>query len=179
MKGAARDDPPNEEPIVSTKEQSVAPKERVNITYKSATGDAREEVELPLKILAMGDFRGQPDARPIEERKPINVDKDSFDQVLREHAVSVDLSVPNRLAPEAGELGVTLHLRSMKDFEPESIARAVPETAKLLALREQLTALKGPLGNVPAFRKKLAALLDDAGARASLEAELGLTPTRD
>jgi len=165
---------------MSTKEQSVAPKERVNITYKSATGDAREEVELPLKILALGDYRGRPDERPIEERKPINIDKDSFDQVLREHAVSVDLSVPNRLAPEAGgEMAVRLSIRSMKDFEPESIARAVPEMATLLALREQLTALKGPLGNVPAFRKKLAALLDDESARQSLEAELGIDPSRD
>lgn len=161
---------------MSTKEQSVAPKERVNITYKSSTGDAREEVELPLKILALGDYRGQSDARPIEERKPINVDKDNFDEVLREHAVSVDLTVPNRLGGEAsGELGVHLDIRSMKDFEPESIARAVPEMAKLLGLREQLTALKGPLGNVPAFRKKLAALLGDDDARRALESELGLT----
>ena len=163
---------------MSTKEQSVAPKERVNITYKSSTGDAREEVELPLKILAIGDYRGRTDERPIEERKPINVDKDSFDEVLREHDVSVSLSVPNRLTGD-GELGVQLSIRSMKDFEPESIARAVPETAKLLALREQLTALKGPLGNVPAFRKKLAALLEDESARHSLEAELGLdTPPK-
>jgi type VI secretion system protein ImpB len=162
---------------VSTKDQSVAPKERVNITYKSATGGAREEVELPLKILALGDFRGQTDARPIEERKPINVDKDSFDEVLREHGVAVDLSVPNRLGEAAGgELGVHLAIRSMKDFEPENIARAVPEMATLLALREQLTALKGPLGNVPTFRKKLAALLADDDARRSLEAELGLAP---
>lgn len=165
---------------MSTKEQSVAPKERVNITYKSATGDAREEVELPLKILALGDYRGRADERPIEERKPINVDKDSFDQVLREHDVSVDLTVPNRLSDEPGaELAVHLSIRSMKDFEPESVARAVPEMAKLLSLREQLTALKGPLGNVPAFRKKLAALLENDTARQALEAELGLGASRD
>ena len=33
------------------KEGSVAPKERVNITYKPAIGNAKEEVELPLKML--------------------------------------------------------------------------------------------------------------------------------
>ena len=38
------------------RESSVAPKERVNIVYRPATGDASEEVELPLKILVMGDF---------------------------------------------------------------------------------------------------------------------------
>ena len=31
------------------KEGTVAPKERVNIVYRPATGDAQEEVELPLK----------------------------------------------------------------------------------------------------------------------------------
>jgi type VI secretion system protein ImpB len=55
----------------------------------------------------------------------------------------------------------------------------VPELAKLLALREQLTALKGPMGNVPAFRKKLAALLDDESARIALESELGLAGKND
>ncbi len=35
---------------------SVAPKERVNIVYRPATGDAQAEVELPLKLLVMGDY---------------------------------------------------------------------------------------------------------------------------
>ena len=44
-------------------EGSVAPKERVNIVYKPATGDAKEEVELPLKMLMIGDYTGRPDPR--------------------------------------------------------------------------------------------------------------------
>jgi len=64
------------------KEGSVAPQERVNITYKPATGNAQEEVELPLKMLFLGDYTGRADPRPLEERKPINVDKDNFQQVL-------------------------------------------------------------------------------------------------
>ena len=46
------------------KEGSVAPRERVNIVYRPATGDAQEEVELPLKFLVMSDFTGKPDDRP-------------------------------------------------------------------------------------------------------------------
>ena len=66
------------------KEGSVAPKERVNIVYKPATGDAQEEVELPLKMLMIGDFTQRPDPRPLEDRKPINVDKDNFSKVMAE-----------------------------------------------------------------------------------------------
>ncbi len=69
-----------------SKEQSVAPKERVNITYKPATGNAKEEVELPLKMLMLGDYTGRPDPRPLEDRKPINVDKDNFSKVMSEQA---------------------------------------------------------------------------------------------
>jgi type VI secretion system protein ImpB len=38
------------------KEGSVAPKERINVTFKPATGGAQEEIELPLKLLAIGDY---------------------------------------------------------------------------------------------------------------------------
>ena len=57
------------------KEGSVAPKERVNIVYRPATGDAKEEIELPLKLLVVGDFTRSQDDRMVEEREPINVDK--------------------------------------------------------------------------------------------------------
>ena len=48
-----------------SKEGSVAPKERVNITYKPAVGNAKEEVELPLKLLMVGDYTMRPDPRPL------------------------------------------------------------------------------------------------------------------
>ncbi|MGA5483718.1 type VI secretion system contractile sheath small subunit, partial [Pseudomonas siliginis] len=37
------------------KEGSVAPKERINVTFKPATGAPQEEIELPLKLQANGD----------------------------------------------------------------------------------------------------------------------------
>jgi type VI secretion system protein ImpB len=41
-------------------------------------------------------------------------------------------------------------------------------------LREALKALKGPLGNVPAFKKKITELVSDETTRAQLLKELGL-----
>jgi type VI secretion system protein ImpB len=155
------------------KEGSVAPKERVNIIYKPA-GNATEDVELPLKILMLGDFTGRKDDTPVEDRKPINVDKDNFNDVLKEQRVGVDLSVPDRLSGEAGvEMPVSLKFQSMKDFTPEGIVAQVPELQKLLELRNALNALKGPLGNIPAFRKKIQSILEDVEAREKLLAELG------
>ncbi len=49
----------------------------------------------------------------------------------------------------------------------------------LVDLRDALTALKGPLGNVPAFRKRLQAILDDPEAQKKLMAELNLVIDKD
>ena len=156
------------------KEGSVAPKERVNIVYKPAT-DGQEEVELPLNILAIGDYTGRADDRPVEERKPINIDKDNFEEVMAKHELKLDATVPDKLSDTDGaELAVSLQFKTLKDFTPEGVADQVPELKKLLALREALTALKGPLGNRPAFRKQLQKVLEDEGSRAKLMAELGL-----
>ncbi len=156
------------------KEGSVAPQERVNITYKSSVGDAQQEVELPLKMLFVGDYTGRNDDTPVEERKPINVDKDNFERVLQEQKLAVDLTVPNKLSEAGGDLSLSLKFKKLRDFSPDALAEQIPELRKLMELRLALTALKGPLGNVPSFRRKIQATLQDEGTRAQLLAELGI-----
>ena len=127
------------------KEGSVAPKERINIVYKPATGDAKEQIELPLKLLMLGDYTLRADDTPVEDRKPVSVDKDNFNDVLKNHDLKLDLNVPNRLSgAEGDEMAVGVKFESIKDFEPDRVARQVPELAQLLDLRDALTALKGP-----------------------------------
>lgn len=156
------------------KESSVAPKERVNIVYKPATGGAQAEVELPLKMLMMGDYTLRSDDTPLEDRKPINIDKDNFEEVMRNQKLDVSLNVDNKLSGKEGEqLAVKLKFEKMKDFGPESVVEQVPELNKLLQLRTALQALKGPLGNIPAFRKKIEGLISDVAAREKLLKELG------
>jgi len=157
------------------KESSVAPRERVNIVYRPATGDAMEEVELPLKLLVMGDFTGKPDDRPLEERKPINIDKDNFNEVLKAQNIGISVTVPNKISGEPDEdMSVDLNFGSIKDFGPEAVAKNTPELNRLLELREALGSLKGPLSNLPGFRKKIQELVKDEAAREKLLKELGV-----
>jgi type VI secretion system protein ImpB len=156
------------------KDQTVAPKERVNITYKPATG-VGEEKELPLKMMVLGDFTQRADDTPLEERKPINIDKDNFNSVMREMKLSTSMNVENTLTGnKEDQLAVNLKFESMKDFEPEQVVNQVPDLKKLLELRTALTALRGPLGNIPNFRKKLAQIMENDGDRDKLLKELGL-----
>jgi len=156
-------------------EGSVAPKERVNIVYKSTTGDHTEDVELPLKLLMVGDYTGKEGDDVVEERVPVNINKDNFDDVIKSMDLSMDIHVGNTLNEDDGEpMPVHIDVKSMKDFEPESVAQQVPELNSLLQMRNALLALKGPLGNVPAFRKTIQSILNDDDSRSQIMTELGL-----
>ena len=165
------------------KESSVAPKERINITFKPATGGAQEEIELPLKLLVVGDYIQRFDGRKLEDRKPIAIDKMTFDEVLSKQGLELALNVPNRLHGEdsTDELAIALRVSAMKDFNPASLVEQIPELKKLMELRDALVALKGPLGNAPSFRKAIEGVLANEESRARVLSELDLvvTPATD
>jgi type VI secretion system protein ImpB len=154
------------------KQQSKAPKERINITYRPAT-NTKEQKELPLRLAMLGDFTLKPDETPLEERKMLRVDKDNFGDVMKSQKLNVSVNVPNKLTGREGdEMGLNLKFATLKDFEPEQIARQVPELSQLLGTRESLSALKAPLSNKRAFQKKIAEIVKDEETRKKLLAVL-------
>ena len=78
------------------KQQSKAPKERINITYRPATS-TKEQKELPFRMAMLGDFTLQPDETPLEERKIIRVDKDNFGDVMKSQKLGLTANVRNKL----------------------------------------------------------------------------------
>ncbi|WP_434998736.1 type VI secretion system contractile sheath small subunit [Vibrio scophthalmi] len=163
-----------------SKEGSVAPKERVNIKYIPSTGDSQAEIELPLKTLVVGDFKGHAEETPLEEREAVSVDKNNFEAVMRESDLKISATVPNKLSDEDNaELPIELSFKSLADFSPDAVAAQVPELNKLVELREALVALKGPLGNIPAFRERLQTLLNSEESREKLLSELSLVSDKE
>jgi type VI secretion system protein ImpB len=135
---------------------------RVQITYDVEIGGAIELKELPFVVGVLGDLTGQPEQplAKLKDRKFVEVNPDNFDTVLEGMKPHLSFSVENKLSeePDAPNLKVDLHFKSMDDFEPENVARQVKPLKELLDLRTRLADLRGSLqGN-----DKLEELLLDA-----------------
>ena len=155
------------------KEGSVGPRSRINIKYTAAVGDAQKEIELPLRMLVMGDFTGKQDSTPLAERKAISINKDNFSEVMSQQKLGAKIAVKDKLSGDPdSQLSVDLKFDSLKDFTPGQVAHQVPELAKLMQVRDALMALKADL-NKADFRKKLEQLVTDPELRTKLEGMLG------
>lgn len=160
---------------MTNKEQSVAPKERINIVYKSLIEGVMEEIELPLRQLVLGEFYDNPKDIPLEQRQTVNVTKDNFDHVLKEHNIKLAIRVKNRMGKNKDDkdtVSLNLKFESLRDFDPDGILKQVPQLQKLIEVRDALKALKGPLGNVPDFRRKLDTIVKDSASREQLLKEI-------
>ncbi|MBL5899746.1 type VI secretion system contractile sheath small subunit [Lelliottia amnigena] len=152
--------------------QSEIPKSRVNIKLDLHTGTAKKKVELPLKLLVAGDFSNGAEQRSLSERQKVNINKNNMNSVLAEFAPSVSMAVENTLAGDGSENAITLAFRDMKDFEPEQVARQIPQLKAMLAMRSLLRDLKANLMDNTAFRRELEKILLDPSLSAELRGEL-------
>ncbi|KGA99937.1 hypothetical protein DR73_1392 [Enterobacteriaceae bacterium ATCC 29904] len=152
--------------------QNEVPKARINLKLSLHTGGAQKKIELPLKLLAMGDFSNGKESRPLSEREKINVNKNNFDSVLSEFNPEVNLSVKNTLANSDSAENVKLNFSDIKDFEPEQVARQIPQLRAMLAMRNLLRDLKSNLLDNATFRKELEKILKDPALSQELRDEM-------
>jgi len=154
--------------------QNEIPPSRVNIRYVKKTDGAQEKIELPLKLLLLGDYNLRSDSTPLDERKKISINKDNFDDVLREQKLKLSMNVPNRLTGKDSqdELRVDLDLDSLKAFSPDELVRRVPELARMLEIRELLTDLKARVITNRDFRQALEKIVKDKDQLKAVTAEL-------
>ncbi|MCB2186787.1 MAG: type VI secretion system contractile sheath small subunit [Deltaproteobacteria bacterium] len=152
--------------------QNEIPPSRVNIRYVKDTGGAREEVELPLKLLVTGDFTMRQDATPLEDRKKISIDKNNFKDVFREQHLGLDLVVPDTLQGGDNEMAVKLNFETMDDFSPTGIARQIPQLNTMMEVRNLLKDLKARVISNREFRKELEKILKDKSQMEAVMSQL-------
>jgi type VI secretion system protein ImpC len=103
------------------------------ITYKYGWGDKQYDVELPLKLLVIGDFTRRSDDVMLRDRKVIRIDKVNFNEKMADHKICLKIRV-NKYLPskEKGLLDVKLNFTCIDDFKPYSIVKQVPEIKEFI-----------------------------------------------
>jgi len=109
----------------------------VHLTAASNRSEGTPSSEVPFRIAILGDFSGQagrenPRMRPAKLR-PILIDRDNFDEVLKKLGVEAHLQL--------GTSGQRLILRfhSLEDFHPDQILSRVSLFGKLRETRKKLS----------------------------------------
>ncbi|NHB97516.1 type VI secretion system contractile sheath small subunit [Photorhabdus stackebrandtii] len=152
--------------------QNEIPKSRINIKLDLHTGGAQKKIELPLKLLVMGDYSHGREQRPLSERGKVSINKNNFDSVMAEFSPAVNLTVQNTRAENGGEENIALTFQQIKDFEPEHVARQIPQLRALLSMRNLLRDLKSNLLDNSTFRREFERILKDEALSDELRAEL-------
>ena len=156
--------------------QDEVPKSRITLRYRTEINGTPADIDLPLRLLVMGDFSlGNSADRKVdlEERKLRSMDGKNTAGVMKDMKMSVQFQVPNKVDPANSEnLDVNLPISSMKSFSPDEVAKNIPKLRALLTLKKLLLEVESNIGNSKDFRKLVSDLYGNPEAFAKLKEEL-------
>ena len=137
--------------------QDEIPKSRLTLRYKTEVNGAPADVDLPLRLLMVGDFsQGTSSDRKIdlEERKLRSLDGKNLDSVMKDMKMSCKFTVANKVDPDQAEnMDVNIPIESMKSFSPDQVAKNIPKVRSLHLLKKLLQEVESNVANVKDFRK--------------------------
>ncbi len=152
-------------------------KPRVHITYDVQIGDAMVKRELPFVVGVLGDFSGDPTQKldPLSKRKFVQIDRDTFDEVMARMTPGAKFRVENTLKGDGSELAVQLQFNSIDDFEPANVVKQVEPLRKLLETRNKLRDLMTKVDVSEEIESVLEEVLQNTEELEKFKNELGLT----
>jgi len=147
---------------------------RVHITYEVETGGAVVQKEIPFVLGVLSDLSGhrKTPLPKMQDRKFVEIDRDTFDDVLASAEPRLALRVQNELESDGKELPIELNFRKLADFRPEGVAEQVAPMKKLLEVRTRLKDLLGRLEGNDRLEELLEAIIEQQGLRDKLNEQL-------
>ncbi len=152
--------------------QNEIPPARINLKLDVGKGDAKKKIELPLKMLVVGDFSSKEHDDRVVEREKISINKNNFTQVMESMDLQLKYSVDDKISGKEGSIPVNLNIKNMDSFKPENVAKEIPQLSRLLGARNLIKDLKSNLLDNREFRKRLEEVIKDPNAAKSLQEEL-------
>ena len=149
---------------------------RVQITYDVEDGDATVSRELPMVTGVVSDLSGDADdPTKYEERRFVEVEQGGVDRLMKRIGPMIEISVSDEISgKDDSEIRAKLEFESVDDFSPMGVATQIPETAKLLEARRQLSDLYSKVEANDKLDGILGDILADEDKRTQLRSELGI-----
>ena len=150
--------------------QDEVPKSRLTITYKTEVNGEPAVVNLPLRLMVLGDFSsGSSKDRELdlEERKLRSLDGRNTNEIMKDMGISLDVVVPNKINSDEESMRVKVDFDSMNSFSPEEVAKRIPQVRSLLLLKKLLEEIQSNIAN----KKEFATLINHLFANKELLAK--------
>lgn len=118
--------------------QRPAPLDRLDVELTSTMEKPQgvADGQSPFRILVLGDFSGRRNRgliEPLGARRPVFVDRDNLDEVLRKTGVKISLDVVGKDAPP-----VVIGCAGLEDFHPDRLYERIEVFSALRDTREGL-----------------------------------------
>ncbi len=151
-------------------------KPRVHITYDVETNGAIAEKEIPFVMGVMGDYSGDnvDSKKALKDRKFSQIDRDNFNDVMRNVSPSVKMKVANTLQDDGSEFSVDMAFKNLEDFEPHKIIDKVEPLKKIMETRNKLRDLLTKADRSDKLESILEEVLSNTKTLEALSGELGV-----
>lgn len=131
--------------------QDKLPTSRITLTYRTTINGQEEEVDLPFRMLVLGDLSlGSSKDRKVDldERKLRSVKPGGLDDLMKDMGMSIEFQVPDKTTSSGeGTMNVKLPIERMKSFHPDEFVQHVPKLKALLILRKLLLEMQADIDN--------------------------------
>lgn len=139
--------------------QDEVARSRVTLKYKTEVNGETAPEELPFRKLVMADFSegtSKDRKEDLENRRIRSFNGNNTNELIKDMDISIDMVVPNRIDPGKKDLRTTLKIDDKRSFNPNEIAKQVPQVRGLLMAKQLLLELQSNIAN----KKELGALLN-------------------
>lgn len=151
--------------------QDEVPKSRITLTYKTEVDGEPAVVDLPFRLMVLGDFSNgssKDRAVDLEERGLRKLDGRNTNDIMKDMGISLDMVVANKVNPNEEGMRVKLSLNSLNSFSPDEVAKQIPQVRSLMLLKKLLEEIQSNMAN----KKEFAQLLNKLASSQNLVADL-------
>ena len=148
--------------------QDTLPKSRLTLRYRTEINGEPEDIELPLRLLVLGDFSGKHSPKTsFDERKMVSFDR----KHLKINDIMEKMNIHLQVTDSNEQLH-TIPIKNMNSFLPGHIIKSITTMDEMVKAKNLLNALLSSINNSSKFRSALTTLMADETSLASLKSLL-------